>query len=142
MKLHGKILTALLPLIALPIAVLGAVAYQQQRQGLEQEARERLANAMRQVAAYYDARLKAVQADAALFARSRTVQRYLLTEDEELRFTLYQPGLLKLFATYQEANPEYFEIRVLLPDGYEDTRAVNRPLRNTTEDEGAPAPTI
>ena len=60
----------------------------------------------------------------------------MLVDDEGQRYQLLQPGLLKLFASYQSAYPEDYEIRVLLPDGYEDTRSTVEPIANHTEEEG------
>jgi len=48
---------------------------------------------------------------------------------------LMQAPLLRLFANYQHAYPDYYEIRVLLPDGYEDTRLTVEGLPNLREDE-------
>ena len=60
----------------------------------------------------------------------------MLVDDEGQRYQLLQPGLLKLFASYQSAYPEDYEIRVLLPDGYEDTRSTVEPIANHTDEEG------
>lgn len=74
-------------------------------------------------------------ANAQLFSGSNLMDRYVLVEDEAERYDLMQPALLRLFIEYQKAYPEYRELRLLLPDGYEDTRVAQPGLENLTEDE-------
>ncbi|MEZ4648398.1 MAG: ATP-binding protein [Candidatus Eisenbacteria bacterium] len=44
-------------------------------------------------------------------------------------------SLLREFSSYQRIFPEYYEIRVLLEDGFEEARMVSRTVRNATEEE-------
>ena len=76
-------------------------------------------------------------ANIRLFANDILVRKYLLTGDEALRYTLLQAPLLRLFRSYQKAFPEYVEIRILLPDGYEEVRQRHPWVANSTEEEGA-----
>ena len=76
------------------------------------------------------------KANARLFASSTIVERYIRVEDEEERFQLMQPAVLDLFATYRQAYPNYTEIQLLLPDGYEDTRLGRPGSINLTDEEG------
>jgi hypothetical protein len=69
-------------------------------------------------------RLQTTRANLELFSESVLLQSYLLNEDEEERYTL-----LRLFGSYQKSYPNYYEIQVLLPDGYEDTRLATDGLR-------------
>ena len=126
----------LVPLIAAPVAALGWVAYEQQRDSLEQEALRQMQTLLDQIEQRVQAEIAAASANATLFSGSDILQRYLKTEDEDQRFQLLQPTLLKLFRSYQQANPHYYEIRVLLPDGYEDTRSTLSRLPNITDEEG------
>ncbi len=135
MRLHAKLLLLLIPLVALPVAVLGWVSYVQQRDQLVEDARRDLETLLIQIEEQIEERLYSVQANTALFATSALLRRYLLEEDEATRFRLLQPGLIKLFASYQRAYPDYYEIRVLLTDGYEDTRVARAGLPNGSEEE-------
>ena len=136
MKLHAKLLVLLVPLIAAPLAALGWVAYTQQRDSLQHEALRQMETLLEQIDQRIQAQLAAARANALLFSKPNALQRYLLVEDEGQRFQLLQPGLLKLFRSYQRAYPDYYEIRVLLPDGYEDTRSTLSGMPNLTEEEG------
>jgi diguanylate cyclase (GGDEF)-like protein len=92
-----------------------------------------------QVGQQFQSRLAGAKANASLFAGSEMLSRYLLTSDERVRYEVLQYSLIRLFYSYEQVFPEYYEIRVLLPDGYEDTRVVNPPLRDTAEDESQTA---
>jgi len=135
-KLHAKLLLLVVPLIAVPLAALGWVAYTEQRDSLEQESWRQIQTLLNQIEQRVAAHIEAARANASLFSSSNALQRYLLIQDEGQRFQLHQPALLKLFRSYQEANPHYYEIRVLLPDGYEDTRSTLTVLPNVTDEEG------
>jgi diguanylate cyclase (GGDEF)-like protein len=135
-NLRTKLILVLLPSIAVPLIALGSIAYVKQRANVEEESLRQLEAVVDQIDRYVDARIEAARADVVLFSNSRILSDYLLVEDEALRLQLFQPGLLKLFASYQRANPEYYEIRIVLPDGYEDTRATLTRIPNVTDEEG------
>ncbi len=136
MKLHAKLISVLVPLVAAPIAILGWVAYSQQKDSVEANSVRQLDTLVAQISLNIDSLLETARADVILLDSSRLLSRYLLVESESERYRLLQPALLNLFTSYQKANPKYYEIRVLLPDGYEDTRAASSLLSNTTEEEG------
>ena len=79
--------------------------------------------------------LDTAKANIKLFSGSNLLKKYILTQDEVDRYTLMQPPLLRLLSSYQRAYPEYYELRILLPDGYEDTRSTLTRLSNKTENE-------
>ena len=79
--------------------------------------------------------LETASANAQLFADSSIVEHYVRVKDEQERYALMQPSLLHLFATYRAAYPDYIEIQLLLPDGYEDTRLAKFGRPNLTEEE-------
>lgn len=136
MKLNAKLNLLLVPLIAVPLAALGWVAYTQQRDSLEQEALRQMQTLLNQTEQRVQVEFATVRANATLLSAFNALQRYLRVEDEGQRFQLLQPSILKLLRSYQKANPSYYEIRILLPDGYEDTRSTLKPFPNVTEEEG------
>ena len=58
------------------------------------------------------------------------LHRYLNIDDEVQRIEVMQSPVLRLLSGFQNTYPEYYEIRILLPDGYEDTRSINRNIPN------------
>ena len=137
MRLRAKIALLLVPLVVVPILVLGWFAYREideltfSRQELEMAAR------LEWLAADLSRTESTAVANIRLFANDILVRKYLLTKDEALRYTLLQTPLLRLFRSYQKAFPEYVEIRILLPDGYEEVRQRHPWVANRTEEEGA-----
>ncbi|WP_186764473.1 cache domain-containing protein [Pistricoccus aurantiacus] len=91
---------------------------------------------MDQLAQNFHVRTEVAEANVKLFADASLMRSYALTEDEEARYALMLPSLLKLFASYLRAYPDYYEIRFLLPDGFEDVRATLTPIPNATVEEG------
>lgn len=69
-----------------------------------------------------------------LFSNDTLLQKYVVS-DEDHRYELLLPTLLRIFGSYQKAYPDYYEIRVIMPDGYEDARKINRDIKNITDDE-------
>ena len=135
MRLQSKISLILLPLSIIPLLGLGWYAYGV----LEETSRERslkeLTVLLDQFVQHTQSEVATLEANVKLFAKSVLLQKYVLTEDEEDRYNLLQTPLLKLFHSYIENFPRYSEIRVLLPDGFEDTRATRGRIPNHTEEE-------
>jgi PAS domain S-box-containing protein len=135
-KLQTRLLLLLLPLIVGPFLLLGGIAYKRMSAEVQSLLTDQIANTLTEVENHTLSRIESAEANVHLFSNSNLLENYLLINDEEERYTLLQPALLRLFDTYQRAYPEYVEIRVLLPDGYEDTRMVSVDMPNQTEDEG------
>jgi diguanylate cyclase (GGDEF)-like protein len=135
LKLQTKILLLLTPLVLAPIIGVGTSAYLELREGSMSGAHAEMDKALDQLDSQLAHIVHTAEANVDLFAQSELLQKYVVTDDESQRFILMQPALLRQFASYQRAYPEYFEIRVLMPDGFEDTRRVSGRIRNRTEDE-------
>lgn len=135
MRVQAKILLVLVPLVVAPLLALGWSAYHQLRTTAEQKTLNQMDTLLEQVGRQVQDHLRTTRANLELFSESVLLHSYLLTEDEDERYTLIQPSLLRLFASYQKSYPDYYEIRVLLPDGYEDTREVTGDLPNVTDEE-------
>lgn len=135
MRLQTKVPLLIVPLVLLPLLVVGWVSYDELYHRIEMDSVRQMRHELRAVQQGFDSYVEAARANLQLFSNSGEMNRYLLEEDEGDRYDLLQPGILALFSSYQRAHPDYFEIRIILPDGYEDTRAVRGSVPNTTEDE-------
>lgn len=136
MRLHAKVLFVVVPLAIIPLLILGWLAYDQLRSTAVERSSGQMSTLMDQVARNFQVHQSVARANARLFADASLMRAYALTEDEEERYVLMLPSLLKLFSSYLRAYPEYSEIRFLLPDGYEDARATLVAIPNATEEEG------
>jgi len=134
-RLQGKIIFAVLPLVIAPILLLGWLSFLQMKSALLESKHQEMRVRLQQVEMQFTSLTNTATANIELFSGSRLLHQYVLLESEEDRYELLQPALLNLFAGYQKAYPEYMEIRVIYPDGYEDTRFTRLVLKNKTDDE-------
>lgn len=135
MKLQTKLSLALAPLIVLSLLTLGWIGYIKLRDTATERTLREMQTLLDQLGHNVQTTIAATQANLELFSRSDMLRRYVLTADETARYSLLQPTLLKQFASYQDAYPDYYEVRLLLPDGYEDTRSTHGVIPNVTEEE-------
>ena len=135
MKLQGKLLAVIVVAIVCAMLSLASVAYVQLRQQSELDLFSQMQMLLEQTHQKTVTSLGTASANTQLFARSNLMERYAMVEDEVERYDLMQPALMRLFANYQKAYPEYKELRLILPDGYEDTRVATPGLKNLTEEE-------
>ncbi len=139
MRLKPKLLSLLVPLLLVPLLVVSWIAYTQLHEQAEGRVERQLQMQLGQLRLSSRTLMTNVAANLELFANSAEMHAYLLNENEADRYLLLQPSLLRLLTSYQAAYPEYYEIRLLLPDGYEDTRSVKGTVENKTDDESSSA---
>lgn len=136
MRLHTKVLLVVVPLAVIPLLILGWLAYDQLRSSAIDRSSSQMATLMDQMTRNFQMHQDVASANVQLFADASLVRAYALTKDEEDRYVLMLPSLLKLFSSYLRAYPDYSEIRFLLKDGYEDARSTLTPIPNISEYEG------
>ncbi len=137
MKLRWKVLALVLPLVIVPSTIIGGFALLQQKETSTAAALGEMQAALDEASFRTQSVVEAARANIEVFANSPFLQRYMTVADEATRYAMLQPSLLRLFASYQKANPHYEEIRVILPDGFEDTRSAIDPAPNLTDEEAA-----
>ena len=137
MELHAKIPALVLPLVVAPLLVLGAFAYAKIHDSMRQRVDADTSRALRTVSAHLSQEIAAARGNLHLFMSNIVVAKYATTSDETERYSLLQTPLLEVFKACQNAFPNYFEIRFLLPDGYEDARQTRGDLGNASDDESA-----
>ena len=136
MKLRTKILLLLIPLIVVPMLAMGWIAYSELNEKSKQKAFADMLASIDHLAGHLRLEVETAVANIELFANHTLIKKYILTSDEQERYTLLQGPTLRVFRSFQEAFPSYYEIRILLPDGYEDIRRTSIPsLGNLTEEE-------
>ncbi len=139
MKLTIKLPLLLIPLIAAPLLLVGAVMYYQLKNDAEQKNIEQAVVLLNRIGNRLERSIDTAKANIELIADDQLVKKYLLTEDEGERYNLLQRPLEQKLASLQSVYPDYFELRVLLADGFEDIRVVSPWLANKTEQEGSTA---
>ena len=135
MKLQAKILLLVIPIVTLPLLWTGLIAYNQIKSMSRDTMLAQMDDLINQVNSNLEKNITTAIANIDLFSRSNLVKKYILTEDESTRYTLMQPSLMRLFSSYQRAYPDYYELRILLNDGYEDVRSTMTDIANITDTE-------
>lgn len=135
MKLQTKILLSIITLIVTPMGFMGWFAYSYQSANVRQALIEQMKSTSNQLENQVLKIIQTAKSNVDLFANSELLKTYMIFKDEEERYLLAQPPLLRLFSSYQKAYPHYSEIRVILPNGLEDVRSTVGDIPNKTENE-------
>lgn len=135
MKLRLKILLILLPLTIVPLVSMGWIAYGELQSLSEENAFEEMTSSVENLKRQTETKLVTATANIELFSKHIMVRKYILTADESERYSLLQSPLLRAFTGFQDAFPDYYEIRIILTDGYEDMRLTNREIDDITDEE-------
>jgi len=130
-KLRGKLLLTLVPVVAGAVLALGCVVYLQLQAEGEESLRREMESRLTEVESLARSRLESIRANSKVFGTSTLVKRYMRE-----RHAMIRPAVLALLISYREAHPEYREIRLLTLDGFEDTRVADDGLPNVEENEG------
>lgn len=121
-------------MLVIPITSIGFIAYEQLNESLIISSKQKTQSLLNELRLDLKSFEKTTESNLRLFSNDALLHKYVVS-DEEYRYNLLLPAILKLFGSYQKAYPEYYEIRVLMPDGFEDARKTNRDILNLTEDE-------
>ncbi|MFH1215031.1 MAG: EAL domain-containing protein [Pseudomonadota bacterium] len=136
MRLQSKIILLTTPVVVVSMLALGAISSSFLRKTTVNQAFNAITMFMDSSAGHFQSTRDGAYKDVELISSSSILQQYMLTPDENERYTLMQPPLIRLFNSYQKSHPSYYEMRVFLPDGYEDARVVVEDLENASEEEG------
>ncbi len=113
MKLQEKLLLWLLPLIVLPLLVLGWAAYIQQADNAKIRIINQIQSVIHQSGRQTSNQLRTIRANASLFARAGVIEQYIEEKDPEPQL---RARIQQLFGNYQQAYPEYYSISLVTPD--------------------------
>ncbi|HBE92855.1 MAG TPA: hypothetical protein DDW55_10120 [Gammaproteobacteria bacterium] len=137
LQLQSKILFLLIPLIILPILVLGWVAYSLLMEDARGRTQYQMTTLLEQIESQTETQLRTARANASLFANTALIKRYISEQTyPDDRHDLEQQVMDLLF-NYQLAYPEYYEIRIITRDGKEQLRSVLGSVANRTKDESS-----
>ena len=137
MKLRLKILLMLLPLTIVPLVAMGWIAYSElqsvsERKGLRGNGLLCQSNFKQQA----ETRLATATANIELFAKHTMVREvYSHRATKVSAIHCCKTRCCGLSQDSRTPFPKYYEIRIMLPDGYEDMRLTNREIEDTTDEE-------
>ena len=135
MHLRPKIALTILPIILLQVIVLLIPSFILYQQYFGDKIKGQINESIIQIQNTLDAQLTSVAANSAIFSQSVILNRYLLTEDESIRFNVMHKVLVKEFSSFINAHSEYIEISLIMPDGYEEVSLMRNGTANVTDEE-------
>ncbi len=123
LRLRTQILLIIIPLVLIQMLTLGWVAYDH----LESISQQRTLNQNKvlldQIVTNLQSEIDSVVAHTHTVSHFGLLQRYLLTTDQDTKYTLLYPSLLELFLNFQKTFSNYHAIHLFEPDGTEDIRS-------------------
>ncbi|WP_413698842.1 diguanylate cyclase [Psychromonas sp. KJ10-10] len=132
MKLKVKLPLILVPLLIAPILLISALSFESMRNNSKESLLAQMNSLINQIKDNEQAIEQTLKANSMLFSGTSLLKNYLFTaEEDRYRFALLP--LLNLFANYHNAYPDYEEICVVLPDGYEDSCFISEVGKNRIE---------
>ena len=137
LKLRSKLILALIPVLLVPLLLLGAWHYHQQRQALLSRISQDMRSALSDYQQQFDRQIHQARKDLDLLSNSHLLRQYFLISDSETRFHLMFRSVLELFKGFHQTEPEYREIMLLNNAGQEEVRFADRMVHNLNEDESA-----
>ncbi|PLX88560.1 MAG: hypothetical protein C0618_04050 [Desulfuromonas sp.] len=139
MKLRLKLPLLLIPVVALPLIIVGIVSYVQLREVAERRSSAQIETLLTQVDLNAHRLIDNARSNVQLFSEYPLVEQYFLADSEDERYSVLYRPLQHQLHDVQKVFPYYYELRILLPSGFEDLRLVNRDIPNLTENEiGSP----
>lgn len=136
MRLSSKLSLFIIPAISLSLLIFGVVAYLQLKQIAEEKQLENLEHGVLKAETLLLSKIGQGVKDSSLIGDFQWIKKYVLTSDEDQRLLLLYPSVISNLSDIQTTLPEYFEIRILMPDGYEEVRSVTQNIANKTGQEG------
>ena len=135
MRLSAKLLLFVIPAISISLLVLGMVAYWQLKQTTEEKLLANMENTASQADMLLVSKIKQAVKDSSLISNTQLLKKYVLVPDEDQRLLLFYPSLIRALGDIQKILPDYYEIRLIFPDGYEEVRRVVGDIPNKSEEE-------
>jgi signal transduction histidine kinase/DNA-binding response OmpR family regulator len=128
MTLKTKLTLILIPLVVIPIVLLGKLSYDYVVDTTKQKVLMQMETLLKQVYQGAQFRLQTAKVNIELLSESSLLNSYLAITDQQdrrLAMQALQTRMPYLFNSYQHVYQDYYNIQVLLPDGSEVTGFIN-----------------
>jgi len=136
MRLRTQLSLIILPLVIIPLAWIGWLIFNQLLEEINNASQRQMSTAIAQIETSLLQLENNAKNNIHLFSSSRLFKKYIETSDEDDRYLMQQPLLLRRFSEYQETYPEYYEIRFITPDGFVDTRVSSKKTFDASAENG------
>ncbi|MCG8670821.1 MAG: EAL domain-containing protein [Pseudomonadales bacterium] len=137
MKLQTKILGLLIPLIILPMLLVGYMAYYQINSIAVKNAEEHIETLLNQIKFNIKTHINRANTNLEFISQDSLLQQYI-NANEAQRYSLFYKPLVKWLQSFKASESEYLEIKVLLKDGYEDIHIIADGIKSPSTKDTAP----
>lgn len=139
MKLRTHITLIIAPIILVQMVVLIVPSIWLYKEFVQDQITGQIMQSVSQVQLAFSAKLDSIRADSAMLAQNVALNRYLRTDDHQVRSYVMHKTLLKEFASFRRIHPEYIEISYITPGGYEEVALLESDqLNKTTQEQHSP----
>jgi len=121
MRLRTQISLIIFPLVIIPLTWIGWLIFNQLLEEINLASKRQMTGAITQIEKSLQQLENTAKNNINLFASSQIFQKYIKTENEDDRYLMQQPLLIKRFSEYQLTYPEYYKISFITPKGFIDT---------------------
>ncbi len=134
MRIQIKVLLLLIPLVIGPVVGLAWIGSQRLGENAREQHLGQIHGLLNQLHLGVSARIGQARSNVGLLAQNKLLRDFMV-EEGLARYSLLEAPVIRLLKDYQRAFPDYYELRVLLPDGSEDLRVTSSPIPNRSENE-------
>ena len=134
MKLRRKVIQGIVIANILPLMLIVGWVYSESSNQVVSRAISDMTSEHQDVANVLQLRIKTATRDVQLLRRSDIVKKYLLLEDEEVKYQIFYQAVADQLMQYLFTNDNYSEARLITQSGYEEVRVVRGNTRNIVED--------
>ncbi|MDG3086240.1 EAL domain-containing protein [Vibrio hannami] len=135
MKVRTQITLSIIPIILLQMVVLIVPSVWFYQEFISNKVEEYIQDSVSQTRSAFEVKIDSVKADSAMLSENIILNRYLKTEDAGIRAYVMHKTMIKEFASFRRIHPEYVEISLLTPDGYEEVSLHKDDHLNKTDEE-------
>ena len=126
----------MLPLVILPLLLLGGFSYFSLKNNTIQQVKSRLNNYWFQHSEQIESYYNTIEATQLLLSKSNLVKRYYGAQSDAEHAQIKRL-LIDTFSQYASSYQDFYEIRLLSPSGVEEVRYSTASERNLTKDESS-----
>lgn len=137
MKLGTKLALTILLVVLVAFAINAMVSYRALSQVALEQTTEHLVRQLNHLDEHMTQTRESGQKAVQMFANSNVVNKYLGHQDTNKRYQTFYRPMMEFFQGYQRQYPDIAEIRLILPNGYEDARSLVEYQKNQTENESS-----
>ncbi|WP_375749316.1 EAL domain-containing protein [Vibrio sp. HN007] len=120
MKVRTQITLSIIPIILIQMIVLTVPSIWFYQEFISNKVEDYIQDSVSQTRSAFSVKINSIKADSAMLSENVVLNRYLRTEDAGIRAYVMHKTLIKEFASFRRIHPEYVEVSLLTPEGFDE----------------------